>query len=231
MVDIHMLDEYDDREDDEALIVERYIDGLLNEFAASPEGDELLATADGFGYWIRVFVEYGYRYEDFTLPTMDVEDVQYTLERLLPRKITLALPEDADDAIPELTAFWSYLRSAYQLPNAKSILGYLGSVSTEAFRRMMFDTARAGMSKSLILQGAEAGYDMSDPDQISEFFHLYSSQQLAELADESDESELNYLAPSRPKPSAAEQSQQKKRRKTAKASRRKNRKSKKKKRK
>jgi len=228
MVDLHMLDDFDDWEDDEEVVIEQYVDELMDEFIESPEGKELLEMVDSVGFMIHSFIDYGYMYEGYTLPTMSAGNAEFVLEVLLPRKISLSEPAHADEGLLELIAFWTFLDRVYRPPKAKSILNYLRSVSPEHFRRIMFDPSRAGMAKSFFMGGQQAGFDMSDQEEMDAFMHLYNQQI---LTDEPDESELNYLAPARPKPLTAEQSQQKKRRKMAKASRRKNRKSKKKKRK
>ena len=59
-----------------------------------------------------------------TLPKMKAPDVEEIVTELFPRKISLSSPDEADEAIPELIAFWEYLQREYQLSQAKSILKY-----------------------------------------------------------------------------------------------------------
>ena len=59
------------------------------------------------GFWAAQLMYYGYQYEGSTIPQMTVGDVRTVVGELLPRKISLHSPEQADDAIPELTAFWT----------------------------------------------------------------------------------------------------------------------------
>src|SRR5205807_1891760 len=101
-------------------------------------------------------------YADTTLPAMDVSDVEELLTDVFPRKISLAAPEGANDGVPELIAFWEYLKREYKLANAEAILLYLRSVKVEDFRQWMNDPSRFGMAKSFFMQGQSAGFDMTN---------------------------------------------------------------------
>jgi hypothetical protein len=44
---------------------------------------------------------------------MPVTHLREILSEIFPRKISLASPEDVHDALPELIAFWEYLKREY----------------------------------------------------------------------------------------------------------------------
>jgi hypothetical protein len=104
--DIYQLDQLDDR-DDEAM--EAFAEELIELFSASPEGRAHRQVASGMGFWTGRLIDYGYIYCGVTLPEMKVPDVVELLSDIFPRKITLSSPDEADDTIPELIAFWTYL--------------------------------------------------------------------------------------------------------------------------
>ena len=218
-----------------------YEDEIIELFANSTEGQSYLETHSGLGGWIAHLIYYGYVYEGFTLPQMTADDVALVLESLLPRKITLLSPEDADDAIPELIVFWQFLKREYQFINADSILSYLQEIEPE-FRDIMNDTSKFGMAKSFFMMGQKAGFDMSTQEGLDGFMLHYNANiapQLAAAASEDEElfpslpnydllsgsdnsdNEVNYGFYSPPSP--AKKAKQKKRRKMAKESRKRNR--------
>jgi hypothetical protein len=231
MVDLHRFDELNEQETGGVEVRPgRLIDSLIEEFAASPEGQELAdRIGDKAGGWIYPFLDYGFRYEGFTPLNLDPDDVHYLIEVLLPKRVTLIQPEEADEMLWEFISFWEYLQRAYQLPNAEGILRYLRSVSPAYFREAMFDPERVGIAKSFVMAGLEAGYDMSNQEEINAFMQIYNQARIAEMHAQGD---LGMGLPvDETQRRRTEPSKQKKRRKMAKASRRTNRKPKKKKKK
>ena len=171
---INQLDkiEYDgSHESEEAL--ENYQDSILEEFALSPEGKERLETDPEMGFWIAQHIYYGYGYIGVTLPQMDERDIHEIITDLFPKKISLSSPEDADEAIPELLAFWQFLRRKYKLSNADMILGFLAETES-VFNAIMNDTSKFGMAKSFMTMGGKAGFDMTDQNQMNKFIQNYN---------------------------------------------------------
>lgn len=125
------------------------------------------------GFWIAQLIYYGFGYIGVTLPHMDKRDIDEIITDLFPRKISLSSPEDADDAIPELLAFWRFLESKYKLSNADMIIDYLTKIEPE-FNAVMNDPSNFGMAKSFMTMGQKAGFDMTDQDQINDFMQLYN---------------------------------------------------------
>ena len=233
---IYQLDNLD-YEEGEALL-EDYEDEIIELFINSTEGQSYLETHSGLGGWIDQLICYSYVYEGFTLPQMTADDMKLVVESLFPSKISLLSPEDADDAIPELTAFWQFLKREYHLSHADAILEYLQEIEPE-FRNIINANSNFGMAKSLVMMGQKAGFDMSTQEGLDAFTLHYNENiapQLAAAATEEEE-----LFPSLPNydllsdadkevdyrfyasTSPAKKAKQKKRRKMAKESRKRNR--------
>ncbi len=233
---IYQLDNLD--LDEAEPLLEDYQDEIIELFANSTEGQSYLEIHSDMGGWIAHLIYYGYSYEGFTLPQMTDDDVQLVLESLFPRKISLLSPEDADDVIPELIAFWQFLKREYQLSNADAILEYLHEIEP-SYREIMNDTSKFGMAKSFFMMGQKAGFDMSTQEGLDQFMLHYNANIAPQLAAEANEDEE--LFPTFPNfdllsgsdnesdyrfyspPSPAKKAKQKKRRKMAKASRKRNR--------
>jgi len=212
--DFNRLDDLDEVEG----ALDEYQDELLKLFAGSPEGQARAQADPDMGFWVLRLIEYGYNFTGVTPPQMDASDVEELLSDVFPRKISLAAPEQADDAIPELIAFWEYLKREHRLANADSILRYLRSLRPEAFRGWMNDPSRFGMAKSFFMMGQAAGFDMTDAKESAAFINQYNAS--LPLPGSSDPS-LTWEPGSHRKKDAAKA---KHRRKLAKASRKRNRK-------
>lgn len=158
--DIYRLDHLGEVDDFEEVLSE-YQDALLELFFQSAEGQARVQADPGMGFWAAQLIDYGYTYVGVTIPQMQSVHLRELLTEVFPRKITLESPEDADDALPELIAFWEYLQHEYKLPEAHNILSYLRSVKPEQFRQWMNDSSRFGMAKSFIVMGKSAGFDIA----------------------------------------------------------------------
>jgi hypothetical protein len=171
--DIRLLDNlsYDEVEP----LLDDYIEDAIAEFVESAAGQTHIRAYPEGGQWIGSFVEMAYIYGEFTLPNMTKVDVQQVIEYILPRKLTLLDPSEADDAIPELVAFWTFLKQDYKLRNAGAIVKYLLSIQNK-FKKWMFDPARGGITKSFIMQGVQEGYDMTTMEGIEAFKEVYNQQ-------------------------------------------------------
>ncbi|MGB0563229.1 MAG: IS1096 element passenger TnpR family protein [Spirulinaceae cyanobacterium] len=157
-------------------LLEQYIIDTVNQFIESDRGQAYLQRQEyEAGYWIDTFIELGYNYADKTLSKMTKTDVKLLMESVLPRKITLMNPRDADDAIPELVEFWAFLKETYKFRSAGAIIKYLQAIAAE-FPGWMNDPARGGMAKSFMLQGIQAGYDMTTQEGMNAFQTEYNQR-------------------------------------------------------
>jgi hypothetical protein len=127
-------------------------------------------------------MRFGHDYLGRTLPQMDQGDADEIVVELFPRKISLLSPDDADDTVPELIAFWAYLRREFQLPNAGAILRFLREVEPE-FKAIMTDPANFGIAKSFFMQGQAMGFDMTTQDGLDAFM---AAQNLAAIVGKPD---------------------------------------------
>ena len=84
---------------------------------------------------------------------MNRYDMHELLNSLFSRKISPASADDALDAIPEMVAFWLYLKREYKLKNADAILRDLKKIKAEDYVNIINDSSRFGISKSLVLRG------------------------------------------------------------------------------
>lgn len=175
--DIHQLDALGWDDYDQAF--EEYRDSLLECFFESPEGRSHLQEFPEAGFWASQLMCYGYGYLGVTLPEMTKRHVQEIVTELFPRKISLLSPDDADGAIPELTAFWKYLEREYGLRQAGAILRFLHKIAPD-FERVMNDPSKFGMAKSFAMMGQQAGFDMTKKEDIDAFVHLYNASILAQ---------------------------------------------------
>ena len=175
--DIHQLDKLS-HEEVEALLYD-YIDAVEAQFEASPEGQSYAADYPDTGGWIRPFIELGYTYEGATPPKTTLRDARVLMESVLPRKITIMEASEAEEAVPELIAFWSYLSREYRFSQAAAIITYLQSIQGK-FGEWMVDPARGGMAKNFIMSGMQAGYDMTSEAGLTAYQQAYNAELLGQ---------------------------------------------------
>ncbi len=179
--DIHQLDNVNYSEDENAEEASRaYQDAILEQFFESPEGQARLQADPDMGFWARQLMYYGFTYIGITLPQMTVRTVREIVTELYPSKVSLNSPDDADDTIPELLAFWAFLKREYQLDEADAILDFMRKIEPE-FKSIMNDPASFGMAKSFFTAGQDAGFDMTDPQDSQKFIQFYNARILNQL--------------------------------------------------
>ncbi len=172
--DIHQLDRIDLESSEAEEAFEEFQDALLERFFQSPEGQQLLEAHPDAGFWSAQLMYFGYQYEGVTVARMTAADVREVVTGLLPRKISLHYPEEADDAIPELVAFWEYLKREFRLRQSDAILKFLHQIAPR-FKEMMNDPANFGMAKSFFMMGQSAGFDMTSQEGMTAFMHAYNA--------------------------------------------------------
>ena len=168
---IYQLEDLD--YDQAEALLDDYIEDAIIEFAESDFAQPYIEKHQQGGAWIENFIYFAYVYEGFTLPKMTKKDVELVMEYILPRKLTIFDASEAEDAIPELTEFWRYLKSQYKFPHASKIIKYLGSLKHK-FPRFMMDPNRGGFAKSFMLMGAQEGFDMTNPEELAQFQQEYN---------------------------------------------------------
>ena len=166
MFDIHQTirDQYG--ESDEGR-VQDYIDGLMEEFAQSPEAQPL-READADLSWAAMMMEYANSYIGCTPPEMTLADFNEVVFELFPRKVSVEA-DQAEAIITGLRAFWSFVARQYGLDNARVILATLDGLAVGRLQKKLADPANFGMAKSFFMQGSAAGFDMTTQEGISAF--------------------------------------------------------------
>jgi len=158
-----------------------YVEELVDEFVQSPEGKAYLKThpemEEYVGSWIDHLLYFGYAYESVTLPRMTKDNVDAIVTRLFPNKVSLLDPEEANTTIPELTAFWQFLKRQYQHPKATQVLKFLKKIQPQ-FKEIMNDPHNFGIAKSFFMAGTSAGFDMTTEEGLKEF-QKHHNQNLA----------------------------------------------------
>lgn len=171
---IDQLDEIEaDGSEESEREFDKYQNYIIEEFINSEEGRERIKDDPDIGFWASQLIYYGYNYVGVTLSQMEVDDVNEILTDIFPRKISLESPSDADDAIPELIAFWKFIGQTYNLKNTKLILGFLGKLKAD-FHAIMNDSSRFGMAKSFVTMAQSIGFDINNPEDMNEFINVYN---------------------------------------------------------
>lgn len=131
--------------------------------------------------WFRMLLEFGINYLGETVDQMTLESVREFLLSHVPRKVAVE-PKEAATLVGELAAFWEYLDRVYQLPQAKTIVAWLGTNGLVAqVKARLSDSANFGMGKSFVMAGKRAGYDMTTQADLDAFMTSYN--QSLRLAD------------------------------------------------
>ena len=151
----------------------RYEAALMEQFAASPEGQALTERGTELG-WAGVLVHYAIRYPGVTPPTMTTGDLEEVVYDLFPRKVVTE-PGDGAEIIQELHAFWQFLHRAYHLPGAPQLLALLTPQAAARLERKLQDPRHFGLAKSFVLLGQEAGFDMESPEGMRAWVEVYNA--------------------------------------------------------
>lgn len=237
--DIHLFDKLNPESGNTEELLHEYSDALLDDFFASPEGIALREQHPDASFWSFQFIQYGYDYLGVPLTRITRAHAEELLAEIFPRKISLNAAKEADVAIPELKAFWQYLRREHKLTQADAILALLEDVAPN-FRRWMNDPSKFGMAKSFFMAGQAAGFDMTNEGDVERFMAAYNASlpaggmptsspalqpPLGGLLDAGGLGDGGWGDPEfRRAPSRGNTSDKKKKRKAAEASRKKNRK-------
>ncbi|MHC4138144.1 MAG: hypothetical protein ACYS0K_24665 [Planctomycetota bacterium] len=154
-------------------VAERYADELIERFAASPEGAEVIA-AGGALAWAHAAIELGIRYADVNIADMTRLELEQLLFDTFPRKISCA-PEDAPAIVGVLHAFWRFVERAFDAPFAAGCLALLESPGVvEEVRRALADPGNWGFAKSFFMGGQAAGHDMTTQEGPEASRHAYN---------------------------------------------------------
>lgn len=151
----------------------RYEHDLMEQFAASPEGQALKEAGIELG-WAGVMIHDAISYPGVTPATMTVSDLEEVIYDLFPRKV-ITESSDGAEIIHELRAFWRFLERVYQLPQARQMLARLTPQAAQRLERELRKPANFGMAKSFVLMGQEAGFAMESPEGMQAWVKTYNA--------------------------------------------------------
>lgn len=157
-----------------------YEQALIDQFAASPEGQAITATGTKLG-WAGVLLHYAITYPGVTPPTMTTSDLEEVVYDLFPRKVVTERGDGAE-IIQELHAFWRFLQRAYHLPRAPQMLSLLTPQAAVRLEQKLQDPTNFGLAKSFVLLGKEAGFDMESPEGMQAWVAAYNATVAPTLA-------------------------------------------------
>lgn len=165
---------YDENGDVNSERLEDFVDGLLDNFAQSPEGKAHLKGENDPG-WADMFLRYYFDYIGGTVSEMSWHDVEEVIFTLLPRKVAVE-PECASEIIEELCVFWTYLGRQFDLRLAPTVVTRLDDKAVLKLHNALASPRNFGMAKSFVMMGQAAGFDMSTEDGLAAFMAAYNSQ-------------------------------------------------------
>jgi hypothetical protein len=158
----------------------RYEEALMDQFAASPEGQAIKERGTELG-WARAMIHYAITYPGVTPPTMTTGDLEEVIYDLFPRKV-ITERGDGVEIIQELRALWRFLQRVYQLPQARQMLARLTLQAARRLERELQEPANFGMAKSFVLMGKEAGFDMESPEGMQAWVQAYNATVASTMA-------------------------------------------------
>ena len=151
----------------------RYEEALMEQFAASPEGQAIKSRGTELG-WARAMLHYAITYPGVTPPMMTPDDLEEVLYDLFPRKV-ITERGDGAEIIQELRAFWRFLQRVYQWPHARQMLARLTPQAARRLERELQEPANFGMAKSFVLMGQQARFDMESPEGMHAWVEAYNA--------------------------------------------------------
>lgn len=147
-------------------------DELVRRFAASPEAKDLDEI-----HACRFLMDLAANYFGHTVATLGASDLREVLFELVPRKVSI----DASEArwvIDETRAFYTFLKREFGLKQADSCLRVLGGNAVKKLEAALSDSSNFGMAKSLVMAGADAGFDMQSKEGIEAWMHSIQGKPL-----------------------------------------------------
>ena len=170
--DIHRQVFDEDGEADERKVQE-YIDGLMNEFADSPEAEPIFKAGRKLG-WAATMMEFGFSRLGVAPASMTLAEFQEVVFEIIPRKVSVDA-ESAEVIVTELRAFWQFAQSRYRLSNAATILRDLDSDAVARLHDELDSRANFSMAKSLFMAGRNAGFDLTTLEGLNKFMLAYNA--------------------------------------------------------
>ncbi len=171
MFDIHQSVMGNDGDFDQECVA-NYIDGLAAEFEASPEAHPIVERY-GRCEWTAMMLEFYLNYVGDSVPDMTLHDFEVVVFDLFPAKVSTSA-DSAQAIVDEVKAFWHFVHRQYGLNNARRIANSITTATAIDLGRALADPGNFGMAKTMIMAAKEAGYDVTNQDDLNEFVREYN---------------------------------------------------------
>jgi hypothetical protein len=137
-------------------------DELVRRFAESAEARELDDV-----HWCRTVMDLAASHLGVTIASVGAPELREILFELLPRKVSVAASA-AGEIVAECRAFFAFLKRELSLPEADACLRVLGDGASTAkkLQAALSDPRNFGMAKSIVMAGADAGFDMASKEGV-----------------------------------------------------------------
>ena len=145
---------------------------LLQDFAASPEA-EAIDPAGTCG----MAMDLAAAHLGHTIATLGVHELRELLFDIIPRKVSVPASE-AQSMVQELRAFYAYLKRVFGLAQADACLRVLGDNAVRKLESALSDRSGFGLAKSLVMAGADAGFDVESEEGLVEWLESIQGQPL-----------------------------------------------------
>ncbi|MEZ4327797.1 MAG: hypothetical protein R3B40_21440 [Polyangiales bacterium] len=189
-------------------------DALMERFAAAPEAQDVEDP-----HACRFLMDFAANYLGHTVASLGAADLRRVVFQLFPRKVSIE-PSEASWVVDTLRAFYTFLKRELGLKQADACLAVLGGDAVKKLEAALSNPGNFGMAKSMVMAGAEAGFDVQSQEGLEAFMQSMSSMPLP----------ASFPVPGLPQPTSktatqgkAASQEKKGKRKAARSARRKNR--------
>lgn len=147
-------------------------DELVRRFATSSEAKSLSEIQA-----CRFVMDFAAQSFNATIATLGSRELREIVFAIIPRQVSI----DASAAgllIDELRAFYAFLKREFRLEQADACLRVLGGDAVKKLEAALSDSSKFGIAKSLLMEGHNAGFDMSSKAGIEAWMRVAQSQPL-----------------------------------------------------
>jgi len=135
-------------------------DELVRRFAGSAEASGLRDV-----HWCHTVMDLAASHLGVTIASVGAPELREILFELLPRKVSVA-PSAAGEIVAECREFFAFMKRELSLREADACLRLLGAGAVKKLEAALSDPRNFGMAKSIMMAGADAGFDMSSKEGV-----------------------------------------------------------------
>jgi len=174
-----LLDTWSDEYDEAA--IEKYNQTLLDLFAKSTEGKAFLEANNlDKPHWSELLLEFMIRYIGLEFVYLYDQILREILYDLIPAKVIVPANK-AEQIITELKAFFEFVKREFDHPHIDSCLKVVNQKNiVKRLQKEMSNTAKFGMTKSIMMPAIEAGIDLADEQALQKYMEEYNQKIRAE---------------------------------------------------